>query len=150
MCRLLLFEVTARIRFPRFPVSEILRKAESYVGQAGYNLISNNCEHFVNIVRYGKHYSEQKPAASSSTIRIEDFWKVVGDGIAYIDNDLDDKLRPMNPEKIIENALSKVGQTSDNYDSQKMADFCRYGCKKQKILGFYLRHSSRKTDFFRE
>ncbi|KAH9502186.1 Phospholipase A and acyltransferase 1 [Bulinus truncatus] len=45
--------------FPRFPVSEILRKAESYVGQAGYNLISNNCEHFVNIVRYGKHYSEQ-------------------------------------------------------------------------------------------
>ncbi|KAH9488131.1 Phospholipase A and acyltransferase 1 [Bulinus truncatus] len=45
--------------FPPFPVSEILKKAEACVGQAGYNVISNNCEHFVNFVRYGEHYSEQ-------------------------------------------------------------------------------------------
>ena len=39
--------------------SEAIRRAESYLGQDGYNLFSNNCEQFVNYCIKGKKRSNQ-------------------------------------------------------------------------------------------
>ncbi|KAH9505359.1 Phospholipase A and acyltransferase 3 [Bulinus truncatus] len=40
-------------------VQEILKRARSAVGDYKYHLITNNCEHFVMMCRYGKKYSSQ-------------------------------------------------------------------------------------------
>ncbi|XP_077306170.1 phospholipase A and acyltransferase 2-like isoform X2 [Lithobates pipiens] len=40
----------------------IFKRAISAVGKEfGYNVIGKNCEHFVNVVRYGEEYSKQTP-----------------------------------------------------------------------------------------
>ena len=41
------------------PVSEIVKRANSKVGQTGYNLILNNCEHFARWCCYGEWESTQ-------------------------------------------------------------------------------------------
>ncbi|XP_019388092.1 PREDICTED: phospholipid-metabolizing enzyme A-C1 [Crocodylus porosus] len=42
------------------PVEEILRRAEFLIGQeVSYDLLGNNCEHFVTLLRYGEGVSEQ-------------------------------------------------------------------------------------------
>lgn len=42
-----------------FSPAEILRRAKSKIGPVVYDVIWNNCEHFVNWCRYGKNVSEQ-------------------------------------------------------------------------------------------
>ncbi|MEM7454931.1 MAG: lecithin retinol acyltransferase family protein [Planctomycetota bacterium] len=42
-----------------FSADEIVRRAESCLGQSGYNLFDNNCEHFVNWCRTGQASSSQ-------------------------------------------------------------------------------------------
>ncbi|XP_075403659.1 phospholipase A and acyltransferase 3-like [Tenrec ecaudatus] len=47
-------------KYPPLPPSKIIQRAEERVGQEVlYNLTSNNCEHFVNELRYGIARSDQ-------------------------------------------------------------------------------------------
>ena len=41
------------------PVSKTLKLAEARLGEKGYDIIYNNCEHFVNACVFGKAYSTQ-------------------------------------------------------------------------------------------
>ena len=41
------------------PKDEIIKYAKEHLGEMGYNLISNNCEHFSNRCAFGKSESEQ-------------------------------------------------------------------------------------------
>jgi hypothetical protein len=45
----------------------ILRRARSRLGEANYDLITNNCEHFANWCQYGQHQSQQAEALHWST-----------------------------------------------------------------------------------
>ncbi|NWU79615.1 HRSL1 enzyme, partial [Onychorhynchus coronatus] len=48
-----------RSRTP-LPVREIIRRAESYIDmEVTYDLLGNNCEHFVTMLRYGAGVSDQ-------------------------------------------------------------------------------------------
>ncbi|XP_032553172.1 phospholipase A and acyltransferase 1-like isoform X2 [Chiroxiphia lanceolata] len=48
-----------RSRTP-LPVKEIIKRAESYVGkEMTYNVLCENCEHFVTMLRYGEGVSDQ-------------------------------------------------------------------------------------------
>ena len=42
-----------------FPVEEIVNWARACLGDDGYNLIFNNCEHFANYCTLGRHHSHQ-------------------------------------------------------------------------------------------
>ncbi|XP_012934727.1 phospholipase A and acyltransferase 2 [Aplysia californica] len=41
------------------PPDEIVKRAKSMLGDAGYNLLKDNCEHFANWCRYGETESQQ-------------------------------------------------------------------------------------------
>uniref|UniRef100_A0A915EML2 G-protein coupled receptors family 1 profile domain-containing protein n=1 Tax=Ditylenchus dipsaci TaxID=166011 RepID=A0A915EML2_9BILA len=41
------------------PIEEIVKKAESKIGDKNYSLLSKNCEHFANFCRYGEESSNQ-------------------------------------------------------------------------------------------
>ncbi|NXU90754.1 HRSL1 enzyme, partial [Xiphorhynchus elegans] len=48
-----------RSRTPR-PVAEIIRHAERYIDkEVSYDVLGNNCEHFVTMLRYGEEVSDQ-------------------------------------------------------------------------------------------
>ncbi|NWU79616.1 HRSL1 enzyme, partial [Onychorhynchus coronatus] len=48
-----------RSRTP-LPVREIIRRAESYIDmEVPYDVLSENCEHFVTMLRYGEGVSDQ-------------------------------------------------------------------------------------------
>ncbi|CAG5128538.1 unnamed protein product [Candidula unifasciata] len=47
-----------RYRIP-LPVNEILQRADSHLGRPYYNLLLDNCEHFVNLCCYGRRESDQ-------------------------------------------------------------------------------------------
>lgn len=42
---------------------EIVQNAMEMVGEIGYNVLWNNCEHFAAFIRYGKKWSEQADTA---------------------------------------------------------------------------------------
>ncbi|NWI71539.1 HRSL1 enzyme, partial [Todus mexicanus] len=49
------------------PVEEIIRRAESLIDQeVSYDLLGNNCEHFVTLLRYGEGVSDQANRAISA------------------------------------------------------------------------------------
>jgi hypothetical protein len=48
-----------RFCFRPFSAVQIVKRAKSKLGEKGYNLIYNNCEHFVTWSRYGYERSEQ-------------------------------------------------------------------------------------------
>ncbi|XP_035400983.1 phospholipase A and acyltransferase 1 isoform X2 [Anser cygnoides] len=49
------------------PVEEIIRQAEYLINQeVSYDLLGNNCEHFVTLLRYGEGVSEQANRAISA------------------------------------------------------------------------------------
>jgi len=45
--------------FRPLPVKDILDRANSALGQQGYNVIYDNCEHFATDCRYGQSNSRQ-------------------------------------------------------------------------------------------
>lgn len=51
--------------FTRRPTAEIIRTARARVGEKGYSLLHNNCEHFTFECVYGVHYCELEEAARS-------------------------------------------------------------------------------------
>ncbi|XP_072897261.1 phospholipase A and acyltransferase 1 isoform X3 [Hemitrygon akajei] len=49
------------------PVDEIIKRAEFLIGQeVSYDLLGNNCEHFVTLLRYGEGVSDQANRAISA------------------------------------------------------------------------------------
>ncbi|XP_063478059.1 phospholipase A and acyltransferase 1 isoform X1 [Symphalangus syndactylus] len=53
--------------YPPLPVEEIIKRSEFVIGQeVAYNLLVNNCEHFVTLLRYGEGVSEQANRAIST------------------------------------------------------------------------------------
>uniref|UniRef100_A0A2K6A7P2 Phospholipase A and acyltransferase 1 n=1 Tax=Mandrillus leucophaeus TaxID=9568 RepID=A0A2K6A7P2_MANLE len=53
--------------YPPLPVEEIIKRSEFVIGQeVGYNLLVNNCEHFVTLLRYGEGVSQQANRAIST------------------------------------------------------------------------------------
>ncbi|NXC70011.1 HRSL1 enzyme, partial [Anhinga anhinga] len=49
------------------PVEEIIRRAEYLIDQeVSYDLLGNNCEHFVTLLRYGEGVSDQANRAISA------------------------------------------------------------------------------------
>ncbi|PNJ69453.1 phospholipase A and acyltransferase 1 isoform X1 [Pongo abelii] len=53
--------------YPPLPVEEIIKRSEFVIGQeVAYNLLINNCEHFVTLLRYGEGVSEQANRAIST------------------------------------------------------------------------------------
>lgn len=51
------YSLTERLR--RYPARKILKIARSHLGEAGYDILYNNCEHFVNLCTFGKAVSNQ-------------------------------------------------------------------------------------------
>jgi hypothetical protein len=46
--------------YPPLPVDEVMQRSEFVIGQeVAYDLLVNNCEHFVTLLRYGEGVSEQ-------------------------------------------------------------------------------------------
>ena len=43
-----------------FKVEEIISRARSRIGEGGYNILHNNCEHFAYECYFGKKYSSQE------------------------------------------------------------------------------------------
>ena len=50
------------------PTKEIVKRAKSRIHDRGYNLFTNNCEHFARWCRYGKEESKQADALMVSLI----------------------------------------------------------------------------------
>ncbi len=44
---------------------EIVRRAEGRIGEEDYDIVGNNCEHFVNWCRTGRHKSQQVNTAAA-------------------------------------------------------------------------------------
>ncbi len=57
-----------RERKKRRPVEETVSFARSRLGEGGYNIIHNNCEHFANECVFGERRSEQEDTA-------REFWQ---------------------------------------------------------------------------
>ncbi|KAF7464431.1 Hypothetical predicted protein [Marmota monax] len=52
---------------PPLPVDEVMQRSEFVIGQeVAYDLLVNNCEHFVTLLRYGEGVSEQANRAVST------------------------------------------------------------------------------------
>ncbi|XP_008922832.2 phospholipase A and acyltransferase 1 [Manacus vitellinus] len=68
-----------RSRTP-LPVKEIIKRAESYIDrEMSYDVLCENCEHFVTMLRYGKSVSDQARIGFGSILS---FGAVVCAGIA--------------------------------------------------------------------
>ncbi len=50
-------------KMKRFKTDKILENARSRIGEGGYNIIFNNCEHFAYECIFGKKYSSQADKA---------------------------------------------------------------------------------------
>ena len=50
-------------KMKRFKTEKIIENARSRIGEAGYNIIYNNCEHFAYECIFGKKYSSQSEKA---------------------------------------------------------------------------------------
>ncbi|KAK0065905.1 HRAS-like suppressor 2 [Biomphalaria pfeifferi] len=74
-----------------------------------------------------------------ANVCIDNFWKVVGNDIAYINN-CDDKWCALAPEKIVKRAKEKLGAVGYNIifsNCEHFANWCRYGqCKSDQADKF--------------
>ncbi|XP_023416050.1 phospholipase A and acyltransferase 1 isoform X3 [Cavia porcellus] len=53
--------------FTPLPVEEVIQRSEFVIGQeVSYDILDNNCEHFVTLLRYGEGVSEQANRAVST------------------------------------------------------------------------------------
>ncbi|GMT17104.1 hypothetical protein PFISCL1PPCAC_25950, partial [Pristionchus fissidentatus] len=52
-------------KYVPFKPAEVVRRALDKMGQAGYHLLKNNCEHFANGCRYGEERSRQVVAVAT-------------------------------------------------------------------------------------
>lgn len=52
-------DLSMKEKFQRFKVSKIVETARGRLGEGGYNILLNNCEHFAYECIFGKKYSSQ-------------------------------------------------------------------------------------------
>lgn len=52
-------EYSLQEKLKKRPAAKVVEEAESRLGEAGYDIIYNNCEHFVNRCVFGVAYSTQ-------------------------------------------------------------------------------------------
>ncbi|XP_003792744.1 phospholipid-metabolizing enzyme A-C1 [Otolemur garnettii] len=53
--------------YPPLPVEEVIQRSEFVIGEeVSYDLLVNNCEHFVTLLRYGEGVSDQANRAIST------------------------------------------------------------------------------------
>ncbi|XP_060260669.1 phospholipase A and acyltransferase 1 isoform X6 [Ovis aries] len=56
--------------YPPLPVEEVIQRSEFVIGQeVEYDILVNNCEHFVTLLRYGEGVSEQADSLPSEPPR---------------------------------------------------------------------------------
>uniref|UniRef100_A0A2C9M2R2 LRAT domain-containing protein n=1 Tax=Biomphalaria glabrata TaxID=6526 RepID=A0A2C9M2R2_BIOGL len=70
---------------------------------------------------------------NKARVVVDDFWDVVGEDKAFINNDRDKKWSALQPDIIVKNALEKIGQEGYNLicsNCEHFANFCRYGLSK--------------------
>ncbi|KAK0065883.1 HRAS-like suppressor 2 [Biomphalaria pfeifferi] len=101
------------------------------------------------IIHLASHDNAEVKANSNSThlfsiggklfnkafVRIDDFWKVVGEYKAIINNTLDMKLRALSPEVIVQQAMKKIGEVGYNVitaNCEHFTNWCRYGESKSE------------------
>ena len=53
-------------KLKRFKTEKIIETARSRIGEGGYNIVYNNCEHFAYECIFGKKYSSQTEAAKEA------------------------------------------------------------------------------------
>ncbi|MCR4617181.1 MAG: lecithin retinol acyltransferase family protein [Lachnospiraceae bacterium] len=56
-------DLTISEKLKRFKTDKIIDTARSRIGQDGYNIVFNNCEHFAYECIFGKKYSSQSETA---------------------------------------------------------------------------------------
>ncbi|NXG56835.1 HRSL1 enzyme, partial [Hemiprocne comata] len=58
-------------KYPPLPVEEIICHAKSFIDQeVSYDVLGNNCEHFVTMLRYGKAVSDQVTIGVVATVSV--------------------------------------------------------------------------------
>ncbi|XP_013063866.2 phospholipase A and acyltransferase 2-like [Biomphalaria glabrata] len=88
-------------------------------------------------VHIGYSFSIAGVQFSKAEICIEDFWSVVDDSKAYIDNSLDSKLEAYDPFTVVSNATQRLGEVGYNLiysNCEHFVNWCRYGkCKSDQV-----------------
>ena len=56
------FWVAKQNRYPAFPSDQVVDNAKARLGERGYSILNNNCEHFANECKYGIKESRQVKA----------------------------------------------------------------------------------------
>lgn len=56
-------DLTFSEKMKRFKTAKIIDNARSRIGEGGYNILFNNCEHFAYECVFGKKYSSQSESA---------------------------------------------------------------------------------------
>ncbi|XP_055896313.1 phospholipase A and acyltransferase 3-like [Biomphalaria glabrata] len=78
---------------------------------------------------------------NKARVVVDDFWDVVGEDKAFINNDRDKKWSALQPDIIVKNALEKIGQEGYNLicsNCEHFANFCRYGLSKSDQVDNFL------------
>lgn len=92
------------------PPDQIHENAKSRLGERGYNLILNNCEHFANQCALGKHSSEQIEDIVSIFDTSSNSIEYNGTLSSAIASNLKDAVNNSSLSKVIdENDISRVG-----------------------------------------
>lgn len=63
------------------PATEVVRRAIAGLGGRGYDVLSNNCEHFARWCKVGQHASEQVRRAGAGTVGASTSWGAVALGV---------------------------------------------------------------------
>uniref|UniRef100_A0A0B7AVC6 LRAT domain-containing protein n=1 Tax=Arion vulgaris TaxID=1028688 RepID=A0A0B7AVC6_9EUPU len=70
---------------------------------------------------------------NKAKVCIDNFWDVVLDSKACKNNKKDNKWRPLDPKKVVNNALTKLGEVGYNIfysNCEHFVNWCRYGISK--------------------
>ncbi|MFB6349811.1 lecithin retinol acyltransferase family protein [Moraxella sp. ZJ142] len=95
---------------PKYDRETVVSRAQSRLGEDEYNLLTNNCEHFVNWCIYGKSESRQVKQAIDAAIR----W--------YVDSTNDN----LSIKQTIDLAVQKTKQPINNTSVSILADFTNH------------------------
>ncbi|XP_067660944.1 phospholipase A and acyltransferase 3-like [Haliotis asinina] len=74
-------------------------------------------------------------------VRIDKFWPVAGESKVHINNSKDTKIKPYEPHRIVQRALSRVGEVGYNIfykNCEHFASWCRYDKEESdQVDGFW-------------
>ena len=62
-------QLTLKERMKRRSPEQVIAMARERIGEGGYNIIHNNCEHFVNDLVFGEKVSEQERSVREKWMR---------------------------------------------------------------------------------